>query len=154
MGWRPSLPAPSSPKSFLPLSVSSPAVQYRRRSGEAPTSSFSMHKLAFCWVMDHWVGSRRQAGDPACSSEIHPEYQDQAALAAPAALDQVPSLGRMLKPGTKRPSAIIEAHEHSLNPWCAAFQMLSVVRGLFGLDTGGIFYVEHMDGCLKELGFQ
>ena len=97
MGWRPSLPAPSSPKSFLPLSVSSPAVQYRRRSGEAPTSSFSMHKLAFCWVMDHWVGSRRQAGDPACSSEIHPEYQDQAALAAPAALDQVPSLGRMLK---------------------------------------------------------
>lgn len=69
MRWRPSLPAPSLPKSFLPLSVSSPAVQYRRRSGEPPTSSFSMHSLlAFCWVMDHWVG-RRQAGDPASRLE-------------------------------------------------------------------------------------
>ena len=65
MGWRPSLPAPSSPKSFLPLSVSSPAVQYRRRSGEPPTSSFSMHKLAFCWVMDHWVGTGLLVTQPA-----------------------------------------------------------------------------------------
>ena len=58
------IPAPSLPKSFLPLSFSSPAVQYRRRSGLPPTSSFSMHRLAFCWVMDlvHWTTGSRQAG--------------------------------------------------------------------------------------------
>ena len=149
------MPAPSLPKSFLPLSVSSPAVQYRRRSGEPPTSSFSMHRLAFCWVMDHWVGRRQQqAGDPACCcwSEIHPEYQDQAALAAPAALDQVAGhwagCKRHPPAAAKRPSAIIEACEHSWNPWCGLSNFVYSARTVwtrYRQMPAGIFYVEHMD---------
>ena len=93
--------------------------------------------------------------------EIHSEYQDQAALAAPAALDQVAGhwagCKRHPPAAAKRPSAIIEACEHSWNPWCGLSNVVYSARTVwtrYRQMPAGIFYVEHMDGCLKELGFQ
>ena len=108
------------------------------------------------FLLGHGPLGREEAGDPAiCWSETHLEYQDQPALAAPAALDQVAGhwLGRMQKAPTtstssKKTSAIIEAREHSLNPWCGLSNVVCSARTVwtrYSRMPAGIFYVEHMD---------
>ena len=147
-----SLP-PSLPKSFLPLSLSSPAVQYRRRSGEPPTSSFSMHRLAFCWVMDHWVGRRLVTPQ---SAGVKPTQNTRTSLPWPHLLPSTrwPATGwagcksHPPVPAAKRPSDIIGAREHSLNPWCGLSNVVCSARTVwtrYSRMPAGIFYVEHMD---------